>query len=200
MRAERTNFPGAWQVRRAETALARLRGVVHGPHVPLALRLTFWLSSLCALAAAGTYVATFFGRALYPVLLLLPGLLVVWPLVLWQWRRVPRRNLTSQVFGDVPRWMKWSIAALLIFAFANYFAGNALNDGGAPRRRSDGTFVLVRGKETIRQLELPEFRRAEAIELRVVAGFFLTTYALAALLAEACWIKNGPAMADARID
>lgn len=153
-----------------------------------------------ALAAGAGHVATFFGRAPYSVLLLLPALFVVWPLVLWQWRRVPRRNFSSQIFGDVPRWMKWAIAGLLVYAFVNFFIGRALNDGGNPERRSDGTFVLTSGTQIVRTLTLAEFRSAQAVQVRVVSGFFLCTFALATLLAEACWIKNGPAMANARID
>lgn len=200
MRAERTTTTAVWQSSASGNALAAPANAAHVPIVSLPLRLTFWLSLISALLAGAMHAATYFGRAPYSVLLLLPGLFVVWPLVLWQWRRVPRRNLASPIFGDVPRWMKWTIVALLLYAFVNFFIGRSLNDGGNPERRSNGTFVLASGSTVVRTLTLEEFRAAQAVQVRVVSGFFLCTFALAALLAEACWIKNGPAMANARID
>jgi hypothetical protein len=40
-------------------------------------------------------------RTPHAALLLLPLLLLVWLGVVAQWRRVPRRNLVSEIFGDI---------------------------------------------------------------------------------------------------
>lgn len=167
--------------------------------MPLPLRLTFWISVLAALANAAVYVATFLGHAYYPVLFFLPLLFLIWPTVLWQWRRVPRRNLVSEIFGDIPRWLKLATVGLLLFAFANFFVCRALNDQAHPELLPDGRHVLRAGEHVVRVLSLEEFRRAEAVQVRMLGGFFVTCFAIAALLAEACWIKNGPAMADRKI-
>lgn len=154
------------------------------------------MALLATLAASAVHALTFTGRAYYSVLLLLPALFVVWPLVLWQWRRVPRKNLSSEIFGDVPRWMKIGLVALLAYAFANFFVCRSLNEGGAPDRRSDGSFVLADGPRVIRTLDLAEFRAARAVQVRQVSGFLVVILGLATFLAEVCWIKNGTAMAD----
>jgi hypothetical protein len=131
------------------------------------------------------------------VLALLPLLLLVWLSVVTQWRRVPRRNLVSEIFGDIPRWMKAAVVGLLVFVFANYLACRALNDAAQPNRLPDGRLALVaRGGKVVRELDAAGFSHAQAVQLRMLDGTLVACFALAALLAEACWIKNGPAMAS----
>ncbi len=167
--------------------------------MPLKLRLPFWIATLAACAAAVAYVLTFAGITYYPVLFLLPVLIVVWLVVLQLWRRVPRRNLRSEIFGDIPRWMKGAAAGLLLFAFVNCLACLALNSFARPQRLTDGRTVLQQNKQVVRELPPSEFRYAEARQLRMLTGFFVCCFGLAALLVETCWIKNGPAMADRKI-
>ena len=167
--------------------------------MPLRLRLPFWIASLCALAGAVVYALTFADIAVHPILFLLPLLFLVWLLVLQQWRHVPRRNLRSEIFGDIPRWMKVAAAALLLFALANCLTCFALNSFAYPQRLADGRGVLQQRNRIVRELDDKELRHAQAVQLRNLGGFFICCFGLAALLAETCWIKNGPAMADARI-
>ena len=191
--------------RRQTLAAARKRarqsaGEAHDAPVPAPLRFIFWIASLAALASAVAYALTFAGRTTYSVLFLLPLLLLVWLGVVTQWRRVPRRNLVSEIFGDIPRWMKAAVAGLLVFVFANFFVCRALNEHARPDSLADGRTVLVdRGGKVVRTLDAAEFRHAQALQLRMLSGSLVACFGLAALLAEACWIKNGTAMADRHV-
>lgn len=168
--------------------------------VPGSLRFTFWIALLATVANAAAYALSFADRSSYWGLLSLPVLLLVWLGVIAQWRRVPRRNLVSEVFGDIPRWMKLAVVALLLFAFANFFVCRALNDFARPDRLADGRGVLIaKGGEIRRELDPAGLRHAQAVQQRMMSGFFVACFGLAALLAEACWIKNGTAMADRRL-
>jgi hypothetical protein len=168
--------------------------------VPGSLRFTFWIATLATVVNAVAYALTFADRASYWLLFCVPLLFLVWPGVIAQWRRVPRRNLSSEIFGDIPRWMKTAVVALLLFAFANFFVCRVLNDSAQPQLRADGRPALVaRGGKIVRELSREEFRHAGAVQFRMMSGFFVACFGLAALLAEACWIKNGPAMADRRL-
>jgi hypothetical protein len=167
--------------------------------VPNALRLLFWGSLAAATAAGAAHVLTYFDIPVFQTLPLVLLLVFVWPLVLWQWRRVPRRNLVSEIFGDIPRWLKVAAGVLLLFAFANFFACRALSGGTQPYRLADGRTVLLRGQEIVREVSASEFRHAQAMQVRMLTGFLVPGFALAALLLEACWIKNGPAMADEKV-
>ena len=165
--------------------------------MPAPLRFTFWIATLGAVASAAAYALTFAGRAYYSALALLPVLLLVWLGVVTLWRRVPRRNLVSEIFGDIPRWMKAAVVGLLVFVFANYFACRSLNDSGRPELLPDGRAALVaRGGKVVRELDAAGYRRAQAVQLRMLDGTLLACFGLAALLTQACWIKNGTAMAE----
>lgn len=182
-----------------QSTLARLPFIRISQPVPLRLRLPFWIASLCALASAAVYALTFADINVHPILFLLPLLFLVWFLVLQQWRRVPRRNFRSEIFGDIPRWMKAAAAALILFAFVNFFVCLALNDYARPQRTADGRTLLQARERVVRELTTAEFAQAQTVQLRMLSGFFVGCFALAALLAETCWIKNGPAMANAKI-
>lgn len=168
--------------------------------MPGSLRFTFWIATLATGVNAVAYGLTFADRTSYWLLFSLPLLLLVWPGVIAQWRRIPRRNLTSEIFGDIPRWMKLAVVGVLVFAFANFFVCRALNDSAQPQLLADGGAALVaRGGQVVRTLSPAEFRHAQAVQFRMMTGFFIACFGVAALLAEACWIKNGPAMADRRL-
>ncbi|MFT3830753.1 MAG: hypothetical protein QM691_13705 [Opitutaceae bacterium] len=169
-------------------------------HVPGSLRFTFWIATLATVVNAVAYAATFADRASSWLLFGVPLLFLVWPGVVAQWRRVPRRNLVSEIFGDIPRWMKLAVLALLVFAFVNFFVCRALNDSAQPQLfGGDRAALVARGGRVVRELAPAEYRHARAVQFRMMSGFFVACFGLAALLAEACWIKNGPAMADRRL-
>ena len=163
------------------------------------LRIFFWGSLLATAACAGVHAATFFGVATYQVLWLVPPLFVIWPFAVWHWRRLPRLNLLSPIFGVIPRWMKIAAGALLAYIFIIYFVCRALNDGGLPVTLDDGRLVLQSGTQIIRALTPAEFQQAQAVQVRLLTGQLLAFYGLAVLLLRAIWIKSGPAMADAHI-
>ncbi len=168
--------------------------------MPGSLRFTFWIATLATAVNAVAYALTFAERTSYWLLFSLPLLFLVWPGIVAQWRRVPRRNLRSEIFGNIPRWMKISVIGLLVFAFANFFICRSLNDGAQPQILADGQTALVaRGGALVRSLDAAEFRRARAVQFRMMSGFFVACFGVAALLAEACWMKNGPAMADRKV-
>jgi hypothetical protein len=172
--------------------------------MPFGLRLLFWVSALGAACCAAIHVLTFCGVAFSPVvfvvlLLFVPLLFVVWPLAIWRWRRLPRRNLVSEVFGNIPRWMKCLTGALLVYAFANFYVCRALNDWGEPARLNDGRLVLQTGTRLVRELSGAEFRTAQTVQVRLLSGHLLVFFGLAVIVVRSVWIKNGPAMADAKV-
>ena len=168
--------------------------------MPAPLRFIYWIACLATVASAIAYALTFADRTYYSVLALLPLLLLVWLGVVTQWRRVPRRNLVSEIFGNIPRWMKATVVGLLLFAFANHFVCRTLNDAAQPSRLPDGRLVLVaKGGKVVRELDAAGFSHAQAVQLRMLNGTLITCFGLAALLAQACWIKNSTAMADREV-
>ena len=172
--------------------------------MPFGLRLLFWVSALSAAGCAAIHGLTFTGVAFSPVifvvlLLFVALLFVLWPLVIWRWRRTPRRNLVSEVFGNIPRWMKYLAGALLVYAFANYYVCRALNDGGEPARLNDGRLVLQAGARRVRELSPAEYRAAQTVQVRLLSGHLLVFFGLAVIVVRSVWIKNGPAMADANV-
>jgi hypothetical protein len=172
--------------------------------MPFGLRLLFWVSALSTAFCAAVHVLTFAGVAFPPViflvlLLFVPLLFVVWPLAIWRWRRLPRRNLVSEVFGNIPRWMKCLTGALLVYAFANFYVCRALNDWGEPARLNDGRLVLQTGTRLVRELSGAEFRTAQTVQVRLLSGHLLVFFGLAVIVVRSVWIKNGPAMADAKV-
>lgn len=172
--------------------------------MPFGLRLLFWISALSAACCGLIHVLTFTGLAFPPMvfvglLLFVPLLFVVWPLAIWRWRRTPRRNLVSEVFGNIPRWMKYLTGALLVYAFANYFVCRALNDWGEPVRLDDGRLVLQAKTGLVRELSAEEFRAAQAVQVRILSGHLLVFFGLAVIVIHSVWVKNSTAMADAKV-
>src|SRR4051812_26642823 len=163
------------------------------------LRILFFLSLLGAAACAAAHALTFASMAFYPVLIFVPLLFVVWPLVIWQLRRIPRKNLFSEIFADIPRWMKIGTAVLLVYVFANFFLCLKLNGGGEPVRLAENRLVLKAHDKILRDLSPAEFKHAQAVQVRLLTGHLLVFYALAAFAVYACWLKSGPAMASAKI-
>lgn len=163
------------------------------------LRLTFLLSVFGAAACAAAHVLTFAGIAFYPVLIFVPLLFVVWPLVIWQLRKVPRKNLVSEIFGNIPRGIKIGTVALLVYVFANFFVCLTLNEGGDPVRVSETRLVLRSHDKILRELTPAEFRTAQAVQIRQLTGHLLVFFSLAAFAAYGVWLKSGPAMAQAKI-
>jgi hypothetical protein len=167
--------------------------------MPASLRLLFLLSLLGAAACGAAHVLTFAGMAFYPILIFVPLLFIVWPLTIWRLRRIPRKNLFSEIFGDVPRWMKVGTVVLLAYVFVNFFLCTRLNGGGDPVRLPENRLVLKTGDKILRDLTPDEFRTAQAVQVRQLTGHLLVFYALAVFALHACWLKTGPAMADAKI-
>lgn len=167
--------------------------------MPPGLRFTFLLALFGAAACAAAHVLTFAGIAFYPILIFVPLLFIVWPLVIWQLRKVPRKNLVSEIFGNIPRWMKAGTVALLVYVFANFFLCLKLNDGGDPVRLSETRLVLKTRDKILRDLTPAEFRAAQAVQVRQLTGHLLVFFALAAFATHGLWLKSGPAMAHAKI-
>jgi hypothetical protein len=167
--------------------------------MPLSLRLPLIVSLLGAAACAAAHVLTFANIAFYPILLFVPLLFVVWPLVVWRFRRVPRKNLFSEIFADIPRWMKVGSVLLFAYVFINFFACLALLDGGNAVRLSENRLVLKKHGQILRDLTPAEFRHAQAVEVRLTTGHLLAFFTLAGFAFQAVWLKTGPAMANAKL-
>lgn len=167
--------------------------------MPAGLRLLFLASLLAAAACAAAHVLTFADIAFYPILAAVPLLFVIFPLVLWKFRKIPRKNFFSEIFGDIPRSLKIGGLVLFVYTFANFFICLDLLDGGNARRLPDNRLVLSAKDKVIRDLTPAEFRHAQAVEVRLMTGHLLAFFAFAAFAVHVCWLKSGPAMADARI-
>lgn len=167
--------------------------------MPAALKSLYIVTLITTAICGAAHLATFFGYAIYQMVYFVILLFVLWPLVVWQWRRIPRRNLALEIYGAIPAWMKWLTIVLIVYVFANYFVCNALNDGGQPVKLEDGRLVLLNGKQVVRVLSPSEFATAQAIQVRVLTGHLVVFYGLAAIALRAFWIKSGPAMADAKV-
>jgi hypothetical protein len=163
------------------------------------LRMLYLVAAFGTAASTAAHVITFADIAFYPILLLVPLLFVLWPLVLWQYRRIPRKNLFSEIFARVPAAMKIGAGVLLFYAVANLFLAGAKLEGGQPSQLPDGKLVLKVKDQVRRELTPTEFRHAQALQVRMLTGHLIAFYALAGFAIYACWLKSGPAMADAKI-
>ena len=167
--------------------------------MPTSLRLLFLTSLFGTAACTAAHVLTFVDIAFYPILVFVPLLFLVWPLVLWQLRRIPRKNIFSEIFGPIPNALKLGAALLLSYVFINFFLCLRLNEGGEPARLAENKFALKTSEKIIRELTPEGFRHAQAIQVRLLTGHLLVFFALAACATHICWLKTGPAMADAKI-
>lgn len=167
--------------------------------MPAPLRFLLLASLLGTAACAAAHVLTFADIAFYPILIFVPLLFLVWPLVLWQLRRIPRKNIFSEVFGNIPNWLKLGSALLLAYVFINFFLCIRLNEGGQPARLAADRLVLKSQDKIIRDLTPAEFRHAQSVQVRLLTGHLLVFFALAAFATHVCWLKTGPAMANAKL-
>ncbi|MBC7367752.1 MAG: hypothetical protein H7343_13240 [Undibacterium sp.] len=167
--------------------------------MPASLRLLFLGSLLGTAACAAAHVLTFADVAFYPVLVTVPLLFVIFPLVLWKFRGIPKKNFFSEIFGEIPRWMKIGGAILLVYTFANFLLCVRQLEGGNARRLPENRLVLMAKAKVIRDLTPAEFRHAQAVEVRLMTGHLFAFFAFAAFATHACWLKSGPAMATAKI-
>jgi hypothetical protein len=95
--------------------------------------------------------------------------------------------------------MKLGSALLLAYVFVNFFLCLKLNEGANPVRVSETRLVLKSSEKIIRDLTPPEFRHAQAVQVRMLTGHLFVFYALAVFATHICWLKTGPAMANAKI-
>jgi hypothetical protein len=174
--------------------------------MPIMTKLLYWTALALAAVSGAAHLATFGGFSLGAVptmlaVMIMVGLLfVVWPLVVWQWRLVPRRNLVSEIYGRVPASLKWTIAGLIVYVFVNYVLCMALNDWAAPEVLKDGSHALRSGRQTLREITPERYQAAMAVQLRLHTGHLLAFYGLAAITLKALWIKGGSALADATVE
>jgi hypothetical protein len=161
----------------------------------VALRSLYLISIFCTLLSLVIHLATFFGFVFFPALFMVPLLFILWPLIVWQWRRIPRRNLVSEIFMTVPLWMKLAGAFCIFYPFINLFICNSLNSGGQPSTLPDGRLVIQNGQQIIRVLDAQSYQYALSIQTRMLSGHLLSFYGLAVIALRAFWIKTGQAMA-----
>jgi len=172
--------------------------------MPLGLRLLFHISLVSTVICGAIHMASFLGIPLAPIVFLVllfcvALLFIVWPLTIWQWRRVPRRNLVSEIFGSISRMTKLVVIVLIVYAFTNFFVCRMLNEWGEPAKLPDGRLVLQTKTRIVRDLSPSEYQTAQARQARMLSGHLLVFFWLAAITLRGVWIKTGPAMADTRI-
>ena len=159
-------------------------------------RSLYYVSLFCTFLSLIVHGASFAGRDFPQALFLVPLLFIIWPMTVWQWRRIPHRNLVSEVFVTIPLWMKLAAGFCLLYPFINYFVCVSVNDGGLPVQLADGRLVLQRGQQIIRELDAAGFSRARAVETRMLSGHLLAFYGVAVITLRALWLKSSTAAAD----
>lgn len=173
--------------------------------MPFLMSVLYWTSLAAFAVSVLAHLASFLGYWLDAVslmrfvLVLVALLFAVWPMVVWQWRRVPRRNLVLEIFGNIPRWLKFASGFLVAYVFINYILCMALNDWAAPEILKDGSHVLRSGRQTLREITPERYQQAMAVQLRLHSGHLLAFYGLAAITLKSLWIKGGPAMAERKV-
>lgn len=169
------------------------------PLMPAALRLPLLISLLATAACAAAHVLTFVGVAFYPILFFVPLLFILVPLAVWRFRRIPRKNFLSEIFADITPGLKIGTVALFLYACANFFICLNLLDGGNPERAPDNRLVLAAKGKIIRELTPAEFRRAQAVQVRLVTGHLIACFAITAFAFHVAWLKTGPALASGKL-
>ena len=164
--------------------------------MPAALRLPLLISLLATAACAAAHVLTFVDVAFYPILFFVPLLFILVPLAVWRFRRIPRKNFLSEIFADIPPGLKIGTVALFLYACANFFICLNHLDGGNPERAPENRLVLAAKGKIIRELTLAEFRRAQAVQVRLVTGHLIACFAITAFAFHVAWLKTGPALAS----
>ena len=172
----------------------------------VAQRLLSLSTAFCFLLSLMIHVATFTGTAIYGVLFYSLAMLFMWlllfaifPLVIWQWRRLPRRNLVSEIFSSIPRWMKIAIGCLLGYVFLSFILSFMQLGGGSPVKLPDGRLVLEKDHQILRLLSPEEFAHTSALSVRVVSAELLAFYGVALIALRAFYIKSSSMMADAKV-
>jgi hypothetical protein len=163
------------------------------------LRALTLTSVFCTFLSLIVHAATFFGYAFYPAVFMVLLLFVLWPMIVWQWRLIPKRNLVLEIFGAVPVWMKVTLGLLILYPFVNAYLCHSANLGGNPVQLADKRYVLQSGEQVLRVLTPEEFQTARAVQIRMLSGHLLGFYGVAVIALRAFWIKSGTYMADAKI-
>ncbi len=172
----------------------------------VAQRLLALSTLFCFLLSLIIHVATFTGTAFYGVIFFSLAIMFMWlllflifPLVIWQWRKIPRRNLVSEIFASVPRWMKIATGCLFVYVFINFGLSMHELGGGSPVKLPDGRLVIEKSGQILRVLSAEEFANASAMSVRVVSAELLAFYGLALIALRAFHIKNSTMMATAKV-
>jgi hypothetical protein len=142
-------------------------------------------ATLGLLAALLVHGATYAGVDVfqrYPeVWLLHLGCFVVFiPLLfsLWSDNRLGRR--IDEMFTDHPRWVRWLLTAVAVYAVVNFVLFFLLAGGGTAEMRN-GEFVLLNHGKLIRHLTEAEYHRQQIYEARGFSGHWLVFYLVPAL-------------------
>ena len=150
------------------------------------LNLFFWVTVFAATICGTVHAATYAGQAFYPVIYFVALLFVVWPLVIFRWRRLGRAFGSPTLYWGYSRTLIGLALGSLAFVFLNYLICRALNDGGVPVRLDDGRLVLQAGNKILRVLEPEAYRRAQAVQVRMLSGHLCGFYTLAAVALRVC--------------
>lgn len=177
--------------------------------MPSPIRILYAISLVSALLSLAAHLATFtslganqdfLSYSLGLLLMLVVLLFVTWPTIVWLWRRMPKRNMVSEIFGGIPRWMKVSVVTLFVYFVVNFILCRSLTDGGLPVVLKDGRHVLQSGDKIIRELNPEQFAWAQGYQVRLLTGHLLVFYSLAVLAIRAIWIKSGTSMASKNVE
>ncbi len=160
-------------------------------------RLMFLGSVFATVASAAAHVMSYAGVPFYPVILLVPGIFIIIPLLVWAWRKVPAKQALAALFGILPRNLKAALIVLAVYAVINLFASTWLNENGSASRDGD-RLVLKRKSEILRELTPEEFRLASARDIRGMTGHMTLGFALAACALHATCRRPLPVPAPGR--
>ena len=150
-----------------------------------AITFLFWLAISGLIASVVVHGAALFGVAvaeyLPQVWLLHLGIfVVVLPLIFLQPRLGNRAQTWETLKRQLPPQLHWATTALILYVLVN-FAFNGYMLGNDQPEIRDGSPVIVRKGQVVRQISLVEYHALLARITRMFSGYWLYFYSVAAL-------------------
>ncbi len=149
------------------------------------MRFLAFISALALLASITAYSATFLGVDIHRVLpniwllhLGMFGVLIPTALLLPK-KRGERDFRWGDVWVGVPAWVRWSLAALVVFCLMNVAAFEFVCGNGGPSVEPDGSYAISSHGRIIRSITAEEYRRARGFEFRSFSCWWILCYSFA---------------------
>lgn len=103
------------------------------------------------------------------------------------------------IIAALPRWMRWSLLSLVLYAWGTGMLGLA-GESGSPVEREGRYFLATRGRAS-REISREEFDAANARSFRAASGIWMSFFSISAavFLVRDAWDPRRRPAADARV-